>query len=198
MHGSLRPQSAILSLILASCCLCFAAERPVDVARSTLRIHVGKSGLFSAAGHEHWVAAPIAEGSVQESEPAHIWFRVKASELAVEHDEKLSPADQAQVQETMQTKVLESVQYPEIRFRSTSVEKTGTDVWLIKGDLSLHGQVHTLSTTVHRQAGAYVGSCRIKQTDFGIKPVTVAGGVVKVKDELQIEFSIVLEPGPGR
>jgi len=31
----------------------------------------------------------------------------------------------------------------------------------------------------------------LKQTDFGIKPVTIAGGTVKVKDELTIEFDIV-------
>lgn len=192
MNCSTKLRLAILPFMAAVSSLCFAAERPIDVAHSTLRIHVGKSGLFSAAAHEHWVTAPIAEGSVEESEPARISFRVDASKLAVEHDEKLSAADQAQVQETMQTKVLESAQYPEIGFRSTSVERTGQDAWLVKGDLSLHGQVHPVSTTIHKQVDAYVGSCRILQTDFGIKPVRVAGGMVKVKDELQIEFSIVL------
>jgi hypothetical protein len=32
----------------------------------------------------------------------------------------------------------------------------------------------------------------LKQTDFGITPVTVAGGTVKVKDEVKIEFEIAL------
>lgn len=187
----IKKQSVILACALTVSSLCFAADQPIDVAHSTLRIHVGKSGLFSAAGHDHWVTAPLAEGSLNESEPAQVWFRVDAGNLTVEHDEKLSPADQAQVQETMQTKVLESAQYPEIRFRSTSVERRGDGIWLVKGDLRLHGQVHSLSTIIHRQADAYVGSCRIKQSDFGIKPVKVGGGMVKVKDELEIEFSIV-------
>jgi hypothetical protein len=30
----------------------------------------------------------------------------------------------------------------------------------------------------------------LKQTDFGIQPVSVAGGTIKVKDELEIEFTI--------
>lgn len=195
-HMTKRPirSSAILTCLLAAFSPCFAAERPIDIARSTLRIHVGKSGLFSAAGHEHWVAAPLAEGSVEESEPAHIWFRVDASKLTVEHDAKLSAADQAQVQQTMQAKVLNSAQYPEIRFRSTAVERRGDGAWLVKGALSLHGEEHSVSTTVRKQANAYIGSCRIKQTDFGIKPVRVAGGMVKVENELQIEFSIALAP----
>jgi polyisoprenoid-binding protein YceI len=196
MKCSIRRQSAILTLLAAASCLCFAAEPSFDIARSTLRIHVGKAGLFSAAGHEHWVSAPIAAGGLQESEPAQVWFRVDAGKLTVEPDEKLSPADQAQVQQTMQTKVLDSAHYPEISFRSTSVASSSDGTWLVKGDLTLHGQAHSVSTTVRKQADAYVGSCQIKQTDFGIQPVRVGGGMVKVKDELEVEFSIVLGPAP--
>jgi hypothetical protein len=39
--------------------------------------------------------------------------------------------------------------------------------------------------------GAYAGRSTIKQTDFGINPVGVAGGVVKVKNELEIQFVVV-------
>jgi hypothetical protein len=37
-----------------------------------------------------------------------------------------------------------------------------------------------------------VGNAVVKQSDFGIKPVKVAGGTVKVKDEVRIEFDIQL------
>jgi polyisoprenoid-binding protein YceI len=184
-----------LGIVVMLSCLALSADRPIDVAHSTVRIHVGKSGLFSAAGHEHWVAAPIAEGNIAETEPQHIWFRVEAGKMKVEDDPKVSPADQAQVQETMQTKVLDSADYPEISFRSTSIEKNN-DGWLVQGDLTLRGQTHSLSAVVHKSQNAYVGRCQIKQTDFGIKPITVAGGTVKVKDELQVEFSIMLAPVP--
>jgi hypothetical protein len=43
---------------------------------------------------------------------------------------------------------------------------------------------------VKHSGDAYSGRAEIKQTDFGIKPVTVGGGLVKVKDELEIEFEI--------
>lgn len=187
MKHPAKVQSAILALAIATSCLAQAAEKPIDVERSTLRIHVGKSGLFSVAGHEHWVTAPIAQGGLEEAEPSHIWFRIDAAKLTVENDKDLSPAQQAEVQRTMQTKVLDSEHYPEINFRSTSIERASDGSWLVKGDLSLHGQTHPVSTVVHRP---YVGHCQIKQTAFGIHPVTVAGGTVRVKDELQIEFSI--------
>ena len=41
------------------------------------------------------------------------------------------------------------------------------------------------------QDGKYTGSLSLKQTDYGITPVKIAGGVVRVKGEITIEFSIV-------
>jgi polyisoprenoid-binding protein YceI len=168
-----------------------AAERPIDVEYSKIRIHVGKAGLFSAAGHEHWVAAPIADGNMDEAPPARITFRVDARKLKVEEDNSLSAEKQAEVQRTMQTQVLESEGYPEISFRSTSIQETTANTWAVRGDLILHGQTRPITTTVQKQQNAYVGHCLLKQTDFGIHPVRVGGGMVKVKDQLDIEFSIV-------
>jgi hypothetical protein len=37
----------------------------------------------------------------------------------------------------------------------------------------------------------YKGSARLKQTEFGITPVTVAGGAVQVKDEVTLDFDVV-------
>jgi hypothetical protein len=34
----------------------------------------------------------------------------------------------------------------------------------------------------------------LRQTDYGIAPISVAGGTVKVKDELKIDFDIVTRP----
>ena len=167
------------------------ADRPIDVERSTLHIRVGKAGLFSAAGHEHWVSAPIEHGSFDDAEPPYISFTITAGKLTVEADTSLSDAQQAEVQRTMQEKVLESGKYPEISFRSTSIEKTGDENWTVRGELSLHGQTHTVSTVVRKQQGRFVGQCRIKQTEFGIQPVRIAGGTVKVKNELEINFTIV-------
>ena len=37
----------------------------------------------------------------------------------------------------------------------------------------------------------YTGSAKLRQTGFKITPVNIAGGTVKVKDEIFVEFEIV-------
>ena len=178
-----------LFLLTAVSIVATAAETAIDVEHSTIRIHVGKAGLFSAAGHEHWVDAPITDGSLQES-PPQISFKVDATRMKVEGDPSLSAEKQAEVQRTMQSQVLESDKYAEITFRSTSIRATGGNTWEALGDLTLHGQTRPVTAKVEKQQGSYVGRCQLKQTDFGIRPVRAAGGTVKVKDQLDIEFSI--------
>jgi hypothetical protein len=53
--------------ILVFSTLATAENLAIDVERSTISIHVSKAGLFSAAGHDHWVRAPIASGTIEES-----------------------------------------------------------------------------------------------------------------------------------
>ena len=81
--------------------------------------------------------------------------------------------------------------YPLISFHSTKIEKTGVNHWLVTGELTLHGQSRLIRAEVDYAEGAYTGRSTIKQTDFGINPVSVAGGVVKVKNELEIQFVVV-------
>ena len=83
--------------------------------RSKITVHVGKAGLFSAAGHEHEVSAPIAEGAMDEV-GGNIWFRVEAAKLMV-----FPEKDQVQVQSTMQQSLLKSAKFAEIRFESVSI-----------------------------------------------------------------------------
>jgi polyisoprenoid-binding protein YceI len=167
-----------------------AVERPIDTNKSAIRIHVMKAGVFSAAGHEHWVTAPVAQGGLEEGDSSHIALTFDPRKLTVEPDADLSAEQQAEVQQIMQEKVLESERYPEIGFRSTSVTKTGTDTWTVRGVLKLYGHTNPVSATVRKDQDAYVGRCRIKQTDFGIQPVSAGGGLVKVKNELEVEFTV--------
>jgi hypothetical protein len=39
--------------------------------------------------------------------------------------------------------------------------------------------------------GHYTGKVTLKQTDFGITPVKIAGGAIRVKDVVEIVFEIV-------
>lgn len=163
----------------------------IDTRRSLLVIHVGKAGLLSVAAHEHWINAPIASGRVDDaSATPGVRFVVEAAKLAVMADKNLSSKDLAQVQSNMQTKVLESSRYPNIVFQSIREQGVGSDGWKVDGNLTLHGATKPVSVDVKREKDAYIGTARIKQTDFGIQPIKIGGGVVKVKNEVEIRFQV--------
>lgn len=167
-------------------------KRAMDVERSVLKIHVYKAGFFSAFGHNHEVVAPIAEGAVEQSANPGVELRVDARKLRVV-DPELSPNKRAEVQKTMDgPQVLDSSRFPEIRFGSTAVEKAGANHWIVRGNLTLHGEMRPVTVDVTEKDGRYQGSATLRQRDFGIQPISLAGGTVKVKDEVKIEFEIVL------
>ena len=56
--------------------------------------------------------------------------------------------------------------------------------------MTLHGVTRPGTVEVTRQNDAYVGAVRLKQTDFGIQPIKIGGGVVRVKDELEVSFRV--------
>jgi len=170
-----------------------AQTQAMDPERSFCTVRVFKAGMFSAFGHEHEVRAPLSEGTVQEGEAARVELRVEARQLKV-LDPGRPEQERAEVQQTMLSpKVLDSERFPEIRFRSTTVETKGADDWQVRGELMLHGQTHPLVMEVTRKEGRYRGTVALKQTDFGITPVRVGGGTVKVKDEVRVEFEIALK-----
>jgi len=187
----------VLNALLLSAILLFqsqSAEKPrsVDVANSSLKIHVYKAGLFSAFGHNHEIDAPIESGEVSESGKVSVTLRVDARKLKVvdQEDTKSRP----QVQETMLgPQVLDSTRFPEIRFESSKIEPRGQNRWIVNGNLTLHGKSHPITFDVALTDKVYRGTATIKQTEFGMTPVTVAGGSVKVKDEVKVEFLISLK-----
>jgi polyisoprenoid-binding protein YceI len=89
--------------------------------------------------------------------------------------------------------VLDTTRFPQIAFESTSVERS-KDLYVVHGQLSLHGVTRAIIVNVRSESGRYKGTCTLKQRDFGIAPISIAGGTVKVKDELQIEFDIHAAP----
>ena len=181
----------VTGFILAASVWLVSADRAIDTDHSSLKIHVGKAGLFSVAGHDHWVTAPFAEGSFTDGDLPQVAFTVDARKLTLVEDSKLTAEQQAEIQHTMHAKVLESESYPLISFHSTKIEKAGVNHWLVTGDLTLHGQRRPILAEVQYAEGAYTGRSTIKQTDFGINPVSVGGGVLKVKDQLEVHFVVV-------
>jgi polyisoprenoid-binding protein YceI len=156
-----------------------------------MTVRVYKAGLLSAFGHDHEIAAPIASGGV-DSAAREVELHANAKALRVA-DPQASDKDRAEIQHTMLgPEVLDAERFPEIVFRSTAAQAAGPNAWKVEGKLTLHGETRPVSVEVRESEGRYMGTARLKQSDFGIKPVKVAGGTVRVKDEVKIEFAIQL------
>jgi polyisoprenoid-binding protein YceI len=192
--GTLGRQRLVIITILA-CLLAGATgaeKRPIDVSHSRMAVHVGKTGFFSAASHDHEIVAPISKGEVDASKPFSVWFDVNVATMKVV-DADASDADRSAVQQRMLgPEVLDAAQFHEIHFASENVESIGEARWRVHGQLTLHGQTKPIVLETSLENGHYRGTATVLQTNFGITPIQVAGGTIKVKDEVQIEYDIVL------
>jgi len=151
-----------------------------------------KTGLFSGFADNHEIEAPITDGSIDET-AGHVKFAVDSRRMKV-LDPQMNPSRRQEVQERMLgPEVLDTTRFPQITFESSSVERS-KELYVVDGQLSLHGVAHAIIVKVHSESGRYKGTCTLKQRDFGIAPISIAGGTVKVKDELQIEFDIRTAP----
>jgi len=169
----------------------YAQPQAIDVNKSSLKIRVFKSGAFSAFAHDHEIEAPIDEGKIDSSVSPSVQLRVDSRKMRV-LDPEISADKRAQIQQTMQgAAVLDTEHFPEISFRSAAITKTGDARWEVRGGLNLHGKNQPVVVVVSLEGGHYRGSASFKQSNFGISPISIAGGTVKVKDEVKIEFDIV-------
>ena len=191
----MKPSAAKLATVLmAAVAGACAQDAAIDAQHSSITIHVGKAGLLSAAGHDHTIDAPISSGTIRENPDPRVEFKIETAKMTVKPDPKVDAKTQATIQKDMEEITLETGKFPEITFRSTRVEKLAEGQWKVEGDLSLHGVTKPLGLTVKRAGNSYTAHTVLKQTDFGIKPITVGGGVIKVKNEVEIDFIIVPRP----
>ncbi len=188
-----RHLAAISFLILTLAPAAASAQRvAIDKAHSTVTVHVYKSGLFSGLAHNHVIQAPIASGSIDANARAvELSFNVADMKVV---DPDASDSERQKIEATMKdAEVLDPAKFPVINFVSTGVSSSSPGHTQVTGTLKLHGTSRQVSLPVALQDGRYSGSITLKQTDYGITPVKIAGGAVRVKDEIVIEFQVASE-----
>src|SRR3984893_1396998 len=128
-----------------------AQQHAIDTQKSTLTIHVGKTGAFSSLGHEHEVRAPIHSGTADTGSHPAVEIHVDARALRV-IDKDESEKDRVEVQKTMLgSEVLDSERHQEIVFKSTGAEPAGQGRWRLRGNLTLREQTRPVTDCVHHQ-----------------------------------------------
>jgi polyisoprenoid-binding protein YceI len=197
------PACLVLTLALASEALAAGAQRyRVDPEHSRIDVKVGTAGLFKFAGHDHGVRVKIAKGEIV-GDPlalsaASVSLDFSMADVRVVTSEG-AESDIPKVQEKMAgPAVLDTAQFPDARFHSVRVsgKRLGPARFEldVTGELTLHG-VHQpvscrLLVEVEGKRLVARGQATLKQTDYGIEPVSVAG-VVKVRNELDLDLEIV-------
>jgi len=157
--------------------------------------------MFSAMGHSPTFAIRAFTGEVgfDSAAPEQASLRVKIQAASLEVTDEIKSKDRREMECTMNQTVLESSKYPAIIYESTgtSVEQLGEGRYkvAVKGNLSLRGVTRSLPVTAQAAINgdmlrAY-GEFSILQSNYGIPLVSVAGGTLKLKDELKFAFDFV-------
>ncbi len=179
----------------------------IDPTASRFVVQAFADGLLSVFGHNPTIAICGFGGDVRfipnTLEEASLLMLIKSDSLAVV--DKVSAKDRLEIERAMREDVMEIARYPEIVFMTTNVRANPLTEnlyrVLITGKLTLHGvtrdcpldaQVTLNEDSLHAQ-----GEFKLRQTDYGIKPTSVAAGTLKVKDELQFSFDIEAQKEEG-
>ncbi len=173
----------------------------IDAKASTFIVRAFATGMLSAFGHSPTISVPDIEGEVRwtssSMEDTSLRIVANASSLTVADD--ISKSDRHEMERKMHEEVLETDSFPEIVYecsRVSSIQKLGEGQFsaALDGYLTLHGVTQgqpisarvTLKGDVLRAAGEF----SVRLSDYEIRPVSAAGGMVKLKDELKLSFDI--------
>ena len=172
-----------------------------DTGASQFTVQVFSGGLLSAFGHSPTIAIRDFSGEAlvnsDEVQRSTLRLTIKAESLSVRDD--ISDKDRREIERTMQQEILETANYPEIVYECSdiAVTKAGEGQYSVtlNGDLNLHGvtrfQAVNASVSLNEDLLRAFGTFSLLQTDYDLKLASVAGGALKVKDELKFSFNIV-------
>jgi polyisoprenoid-binding protein YceI len=173
----------------------------IDPKPSRLTVQVTAGGILATFGHNPVIAARDFTGEAQfepdRLENASVYVEISASTLEVSGG--ANEKDKAEIEQRMHRDVLESETYPLITFDSSNVKATpmGPSQYRVEiaGQLTLHGVTNDQTISARVIVGAdrlrVSGELTLRQTDYGIELVSVAGRALKVKDELKLQFDLV-------
>ena len=183
-----------------------AAETPtdryvIDSRSSRFTVQAFATGLLAKMGHNPTIGIGDFSGEMRFSpeklEAVSFHLVIKTASLSVQDD--ISTKDLKEMERLMSQEVLETAKFPEIVYDAPTISVTKMADALcsatLNGNLTLHGVTRSQSIPVRVALfGSMLrasGDFSLDQTDYNIKLVSVAGGALKLKDELKFSFEIV-------
>ncbi len=192
-------------------------------ARSDLRILVYRAGPLAQLGHNHVIEARAIDGRVElarDPERASFWLRVTVSELVVDDPaarERSGPdftaaTDPEGIAGTranmLGPQVLAAARWPAIRLegqlRRGPIENPLLDIAIGIREVTRQRR-HPVEVRALTDGGMLIsGRLSVRQSDFGMTPVTALDGGLRVRDRVDLVFALVAVPesdtqeAPGR
>jgi polyisoprenoid-binding protein YceI len=173
----------------------------IDGRASRFTVRAFATGLLAKMGHNPTIGIRDLSGELtfdpEKLEAASFRIVIKSASLSVQDD--ISTKDLREMERLMNQEVLETEKFPEILYEASAITVTKmTDMLYsatLNGNLIMHGVTRS-QPIVTRVAllGSMLrasGDFSLNQTDYNIKLVSVAGGALKLKDELTFSFEIV-------
>ena len=181
----------------------------VDAAHSRLQILALRGGTAAALGHNHVLTAPRLQGWLWTPEAgldgARFALSLRLDELELDAPElraTLGPdfASRLDAEALAGTRAhmlgpenLEADRYPLLRVRSVSISGALPQLQA-EVEIELHGQRRRqmLALEAWQEEGSWRtrGAFTVRQSEFGVRPYSVLGGLLAVQDELKISFEL--------
>ncbi|MEJ2009677.1 MAG: YceI family protein [Acidobacteriota bacterium] len=202
-----RPTYWAPLLVLAVLIVCpirllaqIAGTYRVDTKDSHVEIHLFKGGFLSSLGDNHLIMLTHFSGlaDLSGNSPWTAQLTGHADSLKV-IDPWGNPSERKEVEDTMLgPQQLDVSHFPMIGLHSLSFDPTGEDTtWHLTADVKFHGVTRKENFSLDcNQFGDRLrirGKKMLKLTDFHIQPYSRAFGAVKVKNEFEVTYDIVLE-----
>ncbi len=159
------------------------------------------TGLLASMGHNPSFAIRQFAGEAKfvADAPEQGSVRVVAQTGSLELSDQVSDKDRREIERTTRTEVLDASRFPEIVFEASasSLSKGGEGFYWanITGKLTIRGitqpQQISAQVAVNDSQLRANGEFTVRQSSFGIKPVSVAGGTLKIKDDVKVTFDFV-------
>ncbi|MGZ9026813.1 MAG: YceI family protein [Telluria sp.] len=179
-----------------------AAGTPVyqfDPGQSLIAVKVFSGGPFARMGHDHLVAARNISGFAAPAQGrADFQFRLdemSVDETALRHAAgmvKAVPHEAVQgTRENMLGRVLQAASFPIVKLHAEGIPGSAG---LARLSIVLHGVTRTVdvptAVTIDQDTLSATGRFMLKQTDFGITPMSILGGGLVVRDAMELEFRL--------
>ncbi|WP_018717877.1 YceI family protein [Arhodomonas aquaeolei] len=182
----------------------------LDPAASSLQIIVYRGGPLAEKGHNHIIEARDFRGLVflpdKGLDEARLDLAVPARGMVADPPAARSAAggafahplnDEARTgtrANMLGPQVLDAGRFPQIAVHADDIR--GALPWLVvRTTVTLHGRTRRLTVPVEVQAGTEgltaTGRLVLRQSDFGITPITAMGGLLRVQDTVTVAFRLV-------